>query len=63
VIIFKETRKLTKISSVLVFENEKGSSIEIVVPNDIANVIDVNLRLLSTNGENQVEYGNDVPND
>lgn len=62
-IIFKETRKLTKISSVLVFENEKGSSIEIVVPNDIANVIDVNLRLLSTNGENQVEYGNDVPND
>jgi hypothetical protein len=62
VIIFKETRKLTKISSVLVFENEKGSTIDIVVPNDIANVIDVNLRLLSTKNAD-VERNNDDPND
>lgn len=61
-IIFKETRKLTKISSVLVFENEKGSTIDIVVPNDIANVIDVNLRLLSTKNAD-VERNNDDPND
>jgi hypothetical protein len=56
-IIFKGIKKENDTLSYLVVENEKGSSSNIYLPTDIAEMINAHLKLLSTTSDN-FERGN-----
>lgn len=50
-ILFKQIKKISKTISSLCFENEKGKTIDIIVPADVGVLIESNLHLLSVNSE------------
>lgn len=48
-ILIKEIKKISKTVSIICLENEKGKTIDVIVPVEVGNLMEANLKLLSVN--------------